>query len=170
MPEMFQGESLKALYRDRLLLAVKIALKPEETRFERSQEVVALAEEIFEGEGGEPKVVIAAAILGDLLGSQPAGGQTASPSQRDTPGAVTRKILADVGTEIEVIDQVCQIVDHSINRTSPEDINHQIVSDALTLTSLKERRALLEKPAMERLVAQKITTKTGKRIAQERLL
>ena len=54
MPEMFQGENLKALYRDRLLVAAKIALRPEDARLQRSQEIAELAEEILDGEGGQP--------------------------------------------------------------------------------------------------------------------
>lgn len=171
MPEMFQGENLKALYRDRLLVAAKIALKPEDTRLERSQEIAELAEEIMDEEGGQPKVVFAATILGDLvLNSQPSGGQTAASAQGDSPSALIRKVLADLGTEKEVIAQVCQIIEHRINRTSSEDVNHKIVSDALILADLIERKPLLGKAAIERLVESKIQSETGKRLARERLL
>ena len=37
MPEMFEGESLKALYRDRLLVTAKIKMKPDDASLERSQ-------------------------------------------------------------------------------------------------------------------------------------
>ena len=168
MPEMFQGENLKALYRDRLLVAARIALKPEDTRLERSQEISELAEEILDGESGQPKVVFAATILGDLvLNSQPQGGQAVLGH---SPSGIVTKVLADLGTEKEVIDQVCQIIEHRINGTSPEDINHRIVSDALNLGNLVEKKALLEEAALEKLIENKLTTATGKRLARERLL
>jgi hypothetical protein len=170
MPEMFEGESLKALYRDRLLAAAKIALKTEDTRLGRSQEVVELAEEILEGEGGEPKVVIAAAILGDLLGSQPQADPTESSGQQNSPTATTKKILANLGTEAEVVDQVSQIVEHTIKETGIPNINFQVVSDALSLANLLEKRSLLDKPALERLIERKLQTETGQRLARERLL
>lgn len=171
MPEMFQGENLKALYRDRLLVAAKIALKPEDAHLARSQEIAELAEEILDGESGQPKVVFAATILGDLvMNSQPHGGQSASSGQGDSPSAIVTKVLADLGTEKEVIDQVCQIIEHRINGTSSEDVNHKIVSDALILADLLEKKSLLEEAALERLVESKVQTKTGKRLAQERLL
>ena len=171
MPEMFQGENLKALYRDRLLVAARIALKPEDTRLERSQEISELAEEILDGESGQPKVVFAATILGDLvLNSQPQGGQAASAAPGDSPSAIVTKVLADLGTEKEVIDQVCQIIQHRINGTSTEDINHRIVSDALNLGDLVEKKALLEEAALEKLIENKLTTATGKRLARELLL
>ena len=171
MPEMFQGENLKALYRDRLLVAARIALKPEDTRLERSQEISELAEEILDGESGQPKVVFAATILGDLvLNSQPQGGQAASAAPGDSPSAIVTKVLADLGTEKEVIAQVCQIIQHRIDGTSSEDIDHKIVSDALNLGELVEKKALLEQAALEKLIENKLTTATGKRLARELLL
>jgi DNA-directed RNA polymerase subunit RPC12/RpoP len=171
MPEMFEGENLKALYRDRLLVAAKIVLKTENSRLERSQAVAELAEEILDGEGGQPKVVFAATILGDLvLDSQPQGGRADSSDQGDSPSAIIKKVLANLGTEKEVVDQVCQIVEHRINGTSSGDVNHKIVSDAMTLADLLEKQALLEKPAIEKLIDSKIQTPTGKRVAREQLL
>ncbi len=171
MPEMFQGESLKALYRDRLLVTAKIKLKPEDASLERSQKIAELAEEILDGEGGQPKVVLAATILGNLvLHSQPSGQQGASSAHGDSPSAITRKVLADIGTEKEVTDQVCQIIEQRINGTSSEDLDYKIVSDALILADLLEKKALLEEAALERLVDSKIQTQTGKRVAREQLL
>jgi hypothetical protein len=171
MPEMFEGENLKALYRDRLLVTAKIALKPEDARLQRSQEIAELAEEILDWESGQPKVVFAATILGDLaLDSQPNGGQGDSATQGDSPSAIVRKVLADLGTEKEVIDQVCQIIEDRINGTSSEDVNHKIVSDAMVIADLLGKKTLLEKAAIERLVESKVQTKTGKRLALERLL
>jgi len=171
MPDMFQGENLKALYRDRLLVGAKIALKPEDARLKRSQEIAEVAEEILDGEGGQPKVVFAATILGDLvMNSQPQGGQGLSSSQGESPMAIVTKVLADLGTEKEVIDQVCQIIEDRISRTSSEDVNHRIVSDALMVADLLEKKTLLEEAAIERLIENKVQTETGKRVARERLL
>lgn len=171
MPEMFEGESLKALYRDRLLVSAKIKMKPDDASLERSQKIAELAEEILDAEGGQPKVVFAAAILGNLvLNSQPLGEQSASSAQGDSPSAITRKVLADIGTEKEVTDQVCQIIENRINGTSSEDLDSKIVSDALMLADLLDKKALLEEAALERLVDSKIQTETGKRVAREQLL
>jgi len=168
MPDMFQGENLKALYRDRLLVGAKIALKPEDARLKRSQKIAEVAEEILDGEGGQPKVVFAATILGDLvLNSHPQG---VSSSRGESPIAIVTKVLADLGTEKEVIDQVCQIVENRINAASSEEVNHRIVSDALMVADLLEKKTLLEEAAIERLIDKKVQTQTGKRVARERLL
>jgi hypothetical protein len=171
MPEMFEGESLKALYRDRLLVTAKIKMKPDDASLERSQKIAELVEEILDEEGGQPKVVFAATILGNLvLNSQPHGEQSASSAQGDSPSAITRKVLAEIGTEKEVTDQVCQIIEQRINGESSEDLDSKIVSDALMLADLLDKKALLEEAALERLVDSKIQTETGKRVAREQLL
>ena len=171
MPEMFQGESLKALYRDRLLVTAKIKMKPGDASLERSQKIAELVEEILDEEGGQPKVVFAATILGNLvLNSQAHGEQSASSAQGDSPSVITRKVLAEIGTEKEVTDQVCQIIENRINGTSSEDLDSKIVSDALMLADLLDKKALLEEATLERLVDSKIQTETGKRVARERLL
>jgi hypothetical protein len=116
-------------------------------------------------------VVFAATILGNLvLHSQQAGQQGVPLSQGDSPSAITRKVLADIGTEKEVTDQVCQIIEKRMNGESSADLESQIVSDALMLVDLLEKRALLEEAALERLVDRKIQTEAGKRIAREQLL
>ena len=171
MPEMFQGESLKALYRDRLLVTAKIKMKPDDASLARSQKIAELAEEILDEEGGQPKVVFAATILGNLvLNSQAHGEHSASAAQGDSPSAITRKVLADIGTEKEVTDQVCQIIENRINGTSSEELDSTIVSDALMLVDLLEKKALLDEAALERLVESKIKTEAGKRVAREQLL
>ncbi len=171
MPEMFEGESLKALYRDRLLVTAKIKMKPGDASLERSRKIAELAEEILDEEGGQPKVVFAATILGNLvLNPQPSGEQSASSAQGDSPSAITRKVLADIGTEKEVTDQVCQIIENRISGTSSEDLDSKIVSDALMLVDLLEKKALLEKAALEKLIDSKLTTATGQRLARELLV
>lgn len=168
MPEMFQGEDLQALYRDRLLAAVRRTIKPDESHLQKTWEASELVAEILAKEAGEPKVVIAATILKDLLNSTRA--QRAEAVQTDSDIALAKRLLADLGTEREVVDQVCTIIEHKLDRDGSRDINLQIVMDALNLRGLLEKRALLEKPALERLVERKLRTKTAKSLARERLL
>ena len=171
MPDMFQGENLKAIYRDRLLVGAKIALKPTDNRLKRSQEIAEVAEEILDGESGQPKVVFAATILGDLvLHSQPQELKGASSGEGERPRAIVTKVLAELGTEKEVIDEVCQIIEDKINGTSYEDVNHKVVADAMMVVDLLDKKTLLEEASIERLIERKIQTETGKQVARERLL
>jgi DNA-directed RNA polymerase subunit RPC12/RpoP len=158
MPEMFKGENLQAFYRDRLLAAAKRALTPDDKLVEKALDVLEVAEDLISAERGEPKVIIASLLLHELLGAQ------------DDRAAMTRKILADVGTEDEVIDKVCDIIQGTPEETGAGNVNLQIVSDAQNMVRLRERKALLEKTALERLIETKLATKTAQQLARERLL
>jgi DNA-directed RNA polymerase subunit RPC12/RpoP len=158
MPEMFKGENLQAFYRDRLLAAAKRALTPDDKLVEKALDVLEVAEDLISAERGEPKVIIASLLLHELLGAQ------------DDRAAMTRKILADVSTEDEVIDKVCDIIQGTPEETGAGNVNLQIVSDAQNMVRLRERKALLEKTALERLIETKLATKTAQQLARERLL
>lgn len=162
MPDMFKGENLRAFYRDRLLAAAKKALKPDDTVLEQALEVLDLAEELVSAEGGEPKVVIAATLLSELL--------RVSPSGQDDRAALARKILVELGTEAEVVDEVCRLIQDTPGGEEPGNVNLRILGDARTMVKLGERRALLDKSALERLIDSKLTTEAGRRLARQRLL
>jgi hypothetical protein len=162
MPDMFKGENLRAFYRDRLLAAAKKVLKPDDTVVEQALEVLDLAEELVSAEGGEPKAVIAATLLSELL--------RVSPGGQDDQTALARKILVELGTEAEVVDEVCRLIQGVPPGDEPGNVNLRILEDARTVIRLGERRALLEKSALERLIDLKLTTEAGRRLARQRLL
>jgi hypothetical protein len=162
MPDMFKGENLRAFYRDRLLAAAKKVLKPDDTVVEQALEVLDLAEELVSAEGGEPKAVIAATLLSELL--------RVSPGGQDDQTALARKILVELGTEAEVVDKVCRLIQGVPPGDEPGNVNLRILEDARTVIRLGERRALLEKSALERLIDLKLTTEAGRRLARQRLL
>jgi hypothetical protein len=162
MPDMFKGENLGAFYRDRLLAAAKKAMKPDDQVVEQALEVLDIAEELVSAEGGEPKVVIAAVLLNELVQGSPAG--------RDDRAALARNILVELGTEAEVVDGVCKVILEVSSGTEPGNVNLQILQDARRIIKLGERRALLEKSALERLIDSKLTTEAGRQLARKRLL
>jgi DNA-directed RNA polymerase subunit RPC12/RpoP len=162
MPDVFKGENLGAFYRDRLLAAAKKALKPDDKVVEQALEVLDVAEELASAEGGEPKVVLAAAVLSELV--------QVSPSGRDERAALARNILVELGTEAEVVDEVCKLIHDAFPGTEPGNVNLRILQDARTLIKLGARRALLEKSALERLIDSKVTTQAGRQLARKRLL
>jgi hypothetical protein len=162
MPDMFKGENLRAFYRDRLLAAAKKALRPDDAVVGEALEVLDVAEELVSAEGGEPKAVIAATLLSGLL--------RVSPSGQDDQSALARKILVELGTEVEVVDEVCRLIRDVSPGDEPGNVNLRILQDARTVIRLGERRALLEKSALERLIDSKLTTEAGRRLARKRLL
>ncbi len=169
MPEMFEGESLRALYRDRLIAAIRSRLMPDAATEERMSEAADLTEQMFAEEGGDPKVVIAAVVLSSLAAAQ-------ARRDRSRPGtaALDRQeavsILSLLETEPEVVDQICRIVWNTDRDVQPDDINTRIVRDALAIQTLERKRSLLDRDAIERLLAVMFLTGTGVRLARARLL
>ncbi len=169
MPEMFEGENLRALYRDRLIAAIRGRLGPDVAMQERMSEAADLTEEMIAAEGGDPKVVIAAAVLLSLVAAQ-------ARNDRSRPGAVALdrqeavRILSLVGTETEVVDQICRIVWNTDRDVHPGDINMRIVRDALAIQALVPKRSLLDRDAIERLLEVMFLTGTATRLARARLL
>ena len=97
MPEMFEGDNLRAIYRDRLIAAIRARLNPDSELLRRLSIAGDLAEETAVEEGGDPKTTIAAAILSNLTG----------PDEGGLEQGQAREILAKIGTESEVIERIC---------------------------------------------------------------
>ena len=97
MPEMFEGQNLRALYRDRLLAAIRARLNPGSEVLRRLSRTADACDEALESAGGDPKTAIAGALLELLAGSD-------GVALREE---TAREILWKVGTEQEVVDRVC---------------------------------------------------------------
>lgn len=97
MPEMFEGENLHALYRDRLIAAIRARLNPGLELLRRLSRTADTCEESLAESGGDPKTVIAAALLALLARS---GGAALEEEK-------AREILRKVRTEPEVVERVC---------------------------------------------------------------
>jgi hypothetical protein len=119
MPEMFEGDNLRAIYRDRLIAALRGRLSPEPGQLRRLLEAAELAEETFVEKGGEPKVVIGASIISSLLRSQPQDDPS-DPGSRGLDQEEARSILSKVGTEPEVIDRICKIAWYGSGDSEPD--------------------------------------------------
>lgn len=169
MPEMFEGESRRALYRDRLIAAIRSKLGPDAETQERMSEAADLAEQMFAEEGGDPKVVIAAAVFSSLI-AVPVRHHRSSPSAAALDRQEAISILSLLRTEAEVVDQICRIVWNRDTDVQPDDINMRIVRDALAVQALAPKRSLLDRDAIERLLAVMFLTGTATRLARERLL
>jgi hypothetical protein len=108
MPEMFVGESLQAIYKDRLIAALAQALQLDAARRRRISEAAELGQEALAAKGCEPLVATAAALMSHLVGEDPSGSGAITLDE-----ARARGILSKVGTEPQVIDLICAMVWHS---------------------------------------------------------
>jgi hypothetical protein len=97
MPEMFEGENLHALYRDRLIAAIRARLYPGPELLGRLSRTAETCEASLAESGGDAKTAIAAALLAVLAGSD---GVWLDEEK-------AHEILWKVGTEPEVVERVC---------------------------------------------------------------
>jgi len=116
----------------RLIQQVKEAFGADPARVGRSLRVFHYARELASKEGGDPRVVLAAALL---LGAGPAvpGPRTSAPAAAPSQA---RQILQQIAADEDTIRRVCQIVESHQAGEQADSIEFRIVQDADTLASV----------------------------------
>jgi hypothetical protein len=109
----------------RLLQAVKEQCESDPARVTHAMVVFQHAKHLASAEGGDPRVVFAAALLleVELL------DQTSKAPQ-------TRKTLEEIGIDADTIEQVCQTMAAYLDGNMPETAELRIVADAHRLADL----------------------------------
>jgi hypothetical protein len=107
-----------------LIRAVKAALGTDQARITRALMVFHQARELLAVEGGDPRVVLAAALLLEF-----GRGQSDGPAK-------ARQTLEDVGLDRDTADCVWHIIDSQRAGKQPDTIEAKIVADAELLASL----------------------------------
>jgi len=103
MPEMFQGESLQAIYRDRLIASIAQALKLDAAQRGRLSQAAELSQVAVAERECEPRVATAAALMLHLVDEAKSGAPTLCEDR-------AREILSKLGTEAQVVDLICAMV------------------------------------------------------------
>lgn len=125
---------------NRLIEAVREEFGEDERRIAHALRVLDHAEAILAREGGDPRVVIAAALLHDIgIRRAEAEHGSAAPQFQEAEGPpVARRILEELDFEHGAIDHVCRIV---ANHHSDGDIDtpeFRIVWDADRIVNIEE--------------------------------
>ena len=125
----------KEEFKEIIILAMKEHLGGDTERIENALEVGRFAEDILEKEEGNPKVVIAAAILYDIgvheVGKKPERAKKSNQEKDNLP--IVRGILERSGSKDEVIEEVCQIIESHHHPEKIDNLNGKIVYDAVRL-------------------------------------
>ncbi|MBW2003864.1 MAG: HD domain-containing protein [Deltaproteobacteria bacterium] len=129
------GAMGKEEFKEIIILAMKEHLGGDTERIENALEVGRFAEDILEKEEGNPKVVIAAAILYDIgvheVGKKPERAKKSNQEKDNLP--IVRGILERSGSKDEVIEEVCQIIESHHHPEKIDNLNGKIVYDAVRL-------------------------------------
>jgi len=155
--------------KENLTLAMKEYFEGDRRRTDNALKVLGFAKKILEKENGNPKVVIAAAILHDIgvFEMERKHEKTQGSDQEKDRLPMVRGILERSGCEKEVIEEVCQIIENHHSSDKVDTLNSKIVYDADRLVNLRDGYDTKNKEKLKKLISRIFLTDTGKKIAEE---
>ena len=146
----------------RLIQEVKEAFGADPVRVGRSMKVFYYARELAGKEGGDPRVVLAAALLLGIGPAQPEP-ESAAPPQG---ASQARQILRQIGADEETVGRVCEIVQSHQAGREADSIEFRIVQDADTLARLAEGLLRGNSGKPDSTVAEQLRTPAAKERAR----
>jgi len=162
------------LLKDRVAIEMKRYFKTDFKRIGHASRVARYAERIGKNEKGNLAVILAAAYLHDIgiLEAEKKFGDSAEQHHEQQGSEVARSILVKLGAKGEMIDAVCDIIDHHHSPRSDENINFQVVFDADLLDKLERMRKLSAEGQTDwaQEIDRSFLTESGRREAREILL
>lgn len=163
------GEIGKEEFKDIITLAMKEHLSGDKERIDNALKVLEYAEKILEREEGNPKVVIAAAILYDIgireAERKPESAKGFNQEKDSLP--IVREIMERSGSRAEVIEEVCQIIESHHHPEKIDTLNSKIVYDAVRLFNLRDKYDNKDKEKLKKIINKVFFTTAGKKMAEE---
>ena len=152
------------LFKDRVAVEMKKYFKKDFKRIGHAMRTARYAEQIGKGENGNLAVILAAAYLHDIgihKAEQKKGGAAPEYQEKENQ-VVARSIMAGIGANKKLIDEVCDIIGYHYSR-SDENINFKVLYDADLITNLEEEQK--ENPVdtkkLSELIETSFLTKSG---------
>jgi ribosomal protein S27E len=134
------GTMGKEEFKDILTSAIKEYFKGEDEKMGHALKILGFAEKILETEEGNPKVVIASAILYDIgiYEHEKVCERSHITDQEKNEFSIVREILKRSGAKKEIADEVCRIIEYHGRSHKISTLNGKIVHDAVQLANLPE--------------------------------
>ncbi len=153
---------------DKLIDAVKSEFGTDQKRITHALRVLETAESIMRQEGGEPRVVVAAALLHDIgiREAERKHGSSAPELQELEGPPIARRILEQTGFDERTIEHVCRIVGSHHSAGDVETAEFRIVWDADNIVNLAQKAEHLDKEQLEETIAKTFRTEKGEEIAR----
>lgn len=125
---------------DSLIEAVKAEFGDDERRITHAFSVLDEAEQILRREGGDPRVVVAAALLHDIgiREAERVHRSSAAKFQEKEGPPIARRIMEEIGFDEETIEHVCRIVGSHHTGGDIDTPEFRIVWDADLIVNMKE--------------------------------
>lgn len=162
------------LLKDRVAIEMKRYFKQDFKRIGHATRVARYAEQIGKEQQGNLAVVLTAAYLHDIgiKEAERKRQSTAAKYQEEEGPPVAREILNKLGAGEELIEEVCQIIDHHHHPGSEESINFKAVYDADMIANLEENHK--QNPGdsgeLAGVIEKSFLTKSGANLAKKILL
>lgn len=137
----------------RLLQAVKEAFFGEQTRISRALVVFQHAKELASKEGGDSRVILAAALLRDVDPSPQA------PTERP------RRILQKIGLPEDVVEQTCQTIAQLRSGQPSDTIEWKVAHDAYRLADMASEDCS-DAERVQSIIAKQLTTEAARQRAR----
>lgn len=137
----------------RLLQAVKEEFFGDQARISRALVVFQHAKELASKEGGDSRVILAAALLRDVDPSPQA------PTERP------RHILQKIGLPEDVVEQACQTIAQLRSGQTSDTIEWKVAHDAYRLADMASEDCS-DAEQVQSIIAKQLTTETAKQRAQ----
>lgn len=159
----------KEEFKEIITLAMKEHLGGDKERIDKALKVLRFAEDILEKEEGNPKVVIAAAILYDIsvheAEKKPEREKGSNQEKDSLP--IVRGILERSGSKKDVIEEVSQIIESHHHPEKIDTLNSKIVYDAVQLINLRGEYDIENKEELKKIINKIFFTTAGKKMAEE---
>jgi len=141
----------------RLIRAVKEEYSPDQGRVARALSTFQCAKELLSAEGGDPRIVLAAALL----------LETGTDSSADADcQAEAKRILEEIGLDADTVACICHLLRCLSVGDDLDTVEFRIVSDARSLAALAAARGDSDHESIGSPVKQKLRTEAGKRKVQ----
>ncbi|MBI9077015.1 MAG: HD domain-containing protein [Desulfatibacillum sp.] len=152
---------------DQLVDAMKLRFGSDEKRIQHALDVLGHARDILKTEPGDPKVVLAAAVLHDI-GIQEAekkhGSNRGRYQELEGP-PIARPIMEELGMDKESIDHVCEIIGNHHTVRGMDTPEFRILWDSDWLVNIPDVYQGFDKEQMTKLINKVFKTETGKQTA-----
>jgi len=164
----------KDLLKDRVALEMKRTFGQDFRRIGHATRVARYAQKIAAEEKADLAVALCAAYLHDIgiHEAERKHGSSAARYQEEEGPPLAREILAGLGADEELIEEVCDIVGHHHHPRAEETANFKAVYDADRIVNLEEnlKEGSLEPDRLAAMIDKGFLTEGGRRQARAVLL
>jgi hypothetical protein len=115
------------------------------------------ARELLSAEGGDPRIVLAASLLLETVGGQPAAEDRAAEAKR---------VLEGIGLDEDTIGCVCHVLTCYWAGEDLDTVEFKIVSDSRALAMRGTARSESAREGDDRTVKQELRTEAGRQKVQ----